>query len=206
MTAPLSTAPLWPDPAEGSPVFLLENRGRVERRILERWLEESKPEGRHAVDMIDVRRGRARLEARIAQGDDPLFAPLRVSWFPTKRADGSRRVGLFSALFGDPARAGPAASTLDRSALTRPGGGGRRGTRHARGTSTALARSGRAGCRRGKQPCRICTPTGATRARTRGASCPRQPLQGPPPSPGGHPLAAGFPGRRLAFGRKTRAF
>ncbi len=112
MAAPEPTAPQWPQPqaVDGpGPVFLLDARGRLERGILERWIRDARPEGapRHDAISLAGRGGRERLEARTAQGDDPLFAPLRVTWFPKRRADGSRRVGWLAVLLGDPRDPGP---------------------------------------------------------------------------------------------------
>jgi glycerol-3-phosphate O-acyltransferase len=88
-------------------VFLLDASSRLEGRVLERWIGEAKPEEDARYESIALRGGRERLEARIAQGDDPLFAPLRVIWLPKRRADGSRRVGWLSVLWGDPRDPGP---------------------------------------------------------------------------------------------------
>ncbi len=111
MAAPDAADPQWPIGAGGGrasdgrpsvPVFLLDAAGRFEHRLLERWVRKARPDPETRFESIELRGGKERLEARIAQGDDPLFAPLRVTWFPRRRPDGSRRVGWLSVLWGDP--------------------------------------------------------------------------------------------------------
>jgi glycerol-3-phosphate O-acyltransferase len=118
MSDPEATAlrrePTWPDP-DGARriVFLLDASSGLERKLLRDWIARSRPAGARAagIDAIGIppsRRGRRqrrldpKLEARLAAGDDPLLAPLRVVWLPKKR-DGVRAVRPRDLLtFGDP--------------------------------------------------------------------------------------------------------
>jgi glycerol-3-phosphate O-acyltransferase len=95
---PIADGPIWPID-EGDPVvFLLDAHSRVERELLEGWIQ------RHAPDDVRIdsyyiptsRRGQRtkidqRLGERLAEDDDPLLVPLRVAWLPEER-DGQRRV------------------------------------------------------------------------------------------------------------------
>jgi glycerol-3-phosphate O-acyltransferase len=90
-------------------VFLLDAASGLERRVLERWIGETRASGRGA-EAIPIppsrragpRRLDPRLEASLACDDDPLLTPLRVAWLP-KEQDGVRHVGLSDLLvFGDP--------------------------------------------------------------------------------------------------------
>jgi glycerol-3-phosphate O-acyltransferase len=94
-------------------VFLVDASSSLERRLLDRWIESTRPENVEpgAFDVVAIppsrrsRRRRAldsRLEATLAVGDDPVLAPLRVAWFPKTRG-GVRAVHLADLLaFGDP--------------------------------------------------------------------------------------------------------
>jgi glycerol-3-phosphate O-acyltransferase len=108
--------PLWPQltAAGGTQtrvVFLLDASSALERRLLTEWIERARPADADGVETIDVpptrrrpRRPRvsAQLEAAVATPDDPLFAPLRISWRP-EEIDGVRQVRLRNLfLFGDP--------------------------------------------------------------------------------------------------------
>jgi glycerol-3-phosphate O-acyltransferase len=91
---------------------MLDVSSRLERRLLENWIERTRPDGitPAAYDIVSIpssRRRRAgrvdpRLEATLAVGDDPLLAPLRVAWLPAAN-DGPHPARL-SSLFaiGDP--------------------------------------------------------------------------------------------------------
>lgn len=105
----------WPD-TEGNIVFLVEAETPVERRLLHDWITANRPaspdcdvttidipsdrsEARQAVDMS--------LETRLAAGDDPALAPLRVAWLPAER-DGERSARLVDLLtFRNPRDPGP---------------------------------------------------------------------------------------------------
>jgi len=109
---PLENEATWPDAGGRRIVFLLDAATALERRVLESWIERHRPAAGADADLVEIppsrgrKRGRgslAALEAAIAQGDDPLLAPLRVVWLPPKRADGSRSVSLREFLLrGDP--------------------------------------------------------------------------------------------------------
>jgi len=109
--APLESSS-WPLSPTGRYVFLLEAASGFERALLEAWIAEHRPPGLDDADVESLaipssrnggaRRHVPRLEARLAAGDDPLLAPLRVCWLPRKR-NGRRKV-LFRdiLLLGDP--------------------------------------------------------------------------------------------------------
>src|SRR5207247_8194927 len=102
--ATLAPPQSWPPAGGRRIVFLLDASSRLERRLLERWIERARPEGTAAAayDIVAIppsrRRRRAgrvdpRLEATLAVGDDPLLAPLRVAWLPAEQ-DGVRPARL----------------------------------------------------------------------------------------------------------------
>ena len=110
---PFESEPGWPGAADRRVVFLLDAATAFERRLLESWIRRREPPATAAsADVVAIppsrgrRRGRgslAALEVAIAQGDDPLLAPLRVVWLPPKRPDGTRVVRLRDLLLrGDP--------------------------------------------------------------------------------------------------------
>ncbi len=92
-------------------VFLLDAASGLERRLLEAWIARQQPPALpagawEAIPIPPSRRRRRRLdprlEARLATGDDPLLAPLRVAWNP-QRLDGAREIRLRDLLtLGDP--------------------------------------------------------------------------------------------------------
>jgi glycerol-3-phosphate O-acyltransferase len=104
--------PPWPASGGRRVVFLVEACSGLERRLLESWIERTRPRGAAAngCEVIPIppsrrRRGKGlapRLEACLATDDDPLLAPLRVAWFPAERNGG--RAAQLSDLFtfGDP--------------------------------------------------------------------------------------------------------
>ncbi len=96
--------PAWPGAERRPVVFLLDAASGLERRVLERWIEQHRPTGVTAdgVESIPIpaargggrrRRLDPKLEARLAVGDDPLLAPLRVAWQPPE-IDGVHRARL----------------------------------------------------------------------------------------------------------------
>jgi len=110
--AALEDDPRWPAEDGRRVIFLIDASSGLERRLLEAWVERSRPEAAApaAFDVIPIppsRRKRSRwldprLEASLATGDDPLLAPLRVAWFPAQR-DGVRAARLSDLFtFGDP--------------------------------------------------------------------------------------------------------
>ena len=117
---PLAEEPPWPLSNGRRVVLLLDASSALERRLLEEWIRRHRPQepGAGAVDVIPIppsRRRRARsakldprLEAALAEGDDPLLAPLRVAWLPREQADGSRSVSWRDLLRGGDPRDPPA--------------------------------------------------------------------------------------------------
>jgi glycerol-3-phosphate O-acyltransferase len=113
LAQPPPEEPTWPGAERRPIVFLLDAASSLERRVLERWIEEHRPAKTTAdgVETIPIpatrgsaRRGRLdpKLEARLAIGDDPLLAPLRVAWQPPE-IDGVHRTRLRDLLStGDP--------------------------------------------------------------------------------------------------------
>ncbi len=106
----MSPEPTWPAADHRPVVFLTDTASPLEQRLLARWIEAARPAAAAASEAIPIpssrrpRRGRVdpRLEARLATGDDPLLAPLRVAWDPPN-ADGAREVRLSDLWdFGDP--------------------------------------------------------------------------------------------------------
>ena len=100
----------WPGAAGRRVIFLLDASSRIERRLLEQWIEQHRPAAATSVSAIPVppsrqRRRRpldARLEAALVTDDDPLLAPLRVAWL-SGGANGARAARLSDLLtFGDP--------------------------------------------------------------------------------------------------------
>ncbi len=82
---------LWPDSPDAPVVFLLDVNNAVERKLLERWIEEHRPAQIEPGDVHQVairpsrrraRAGRSRsaIEALVCAEDDPLLQPLRVVW------------------------------------------------------------------------------------------------------------------------------
>ena len=110
---PASEEPAWPFVAGHRILFLLDASSRLERRLLEEWIEKNRPEGINpgACEEIPIppsrRRRRSkrldpRLEASLATGNDPILAPLRVAWSPEAK-DGHQPIRLRDLLtFGDP--------------------------------------------------------------------------------------------------------
>jgi glycerol-3-phosphate O-acyltransferase len=98
-----ATEAAWPAAAGRPVVFLTDAASPLEHRLLERWIAAHSPHDLpsgawEAIPIPPSRRLRrgpvdSRLEARLASGDDPLLAPLRVAWDPAN-ADRAREVRL----------------------------------------------------------------------------------------------------------------
>src|SRR5688500_16319466 len=90
-------------------VYLIDAASFIERRMLERWIEKTKPAGAKAVEVLPIppSRGRKhgidpRLDAVVVSNDDPLFTPLRIAWLPEER-DGQRTARFWDVVtLGDP--------------------------------------------------------------------------------------------------------
>jgi glycerol-3-phosphate O-acyltransferase len=102
----------WPESDAGRVVFLLDVASGLEQRLLEAWIDRSRPQDVEparveALPIPPTRRRRRekldpRLEPALASGDDPLLAPLRVAWLPAQHR-GVRKVRLRDLLLlGDP--------------------------------------------------------------------------------------------------------
>jgi glycerol-3-phosphate O-acyltransferase len=90
----------WPAPSGERAIFLLDASSGLERRLLEQWIERGRPaDWTGTVDQVRIPASRARragrldprLEPHLAEGDDPVLAPLRVAWRAPER-DGQRSV------------------------------------------------------------------------------------------------------------------
>src|SRR5512147_814625 len=108
LAQPIPDEPAWPGAEERRPiVFLLDAASRLERRLLEQWIEQNRPAGADGTEAIPIPPARAGgrrrrkldpgLEARLAIGDDPLLAPLRVAWQPAE-VDGVRKARFIDLL------------------------------------------------------------------------------------------------------------
>jgi glycerol-3-phosphate O-acyltransferase len=106
---PIADTQAWPIDEADPVVFLLDAQSKVERALLEGWIDRHAPANQR-VDAYSIPTSRRRkrktidpdLVERLAEGDDPLLVPLRVAWLPEER-DGQRRVRLSDFLaFGDP--------------------------------------------------------------------------------------------------------
>jgi len=109
----LTDEPGWPVGA-GPIVFLLEDSGDLERKVLEGWIQRHRPKDLAAglVQMARLpqtrrrsrrRRYDGRIDAFLSYDDDPMFVPLRVAWLPQSERAGKRTVGLRDLIeFGDP--------------------------------------------------------------------------------------------------------
>jgi glycerol-3-phosphate O-acyltransferase len=95
----------WPVPAGDPVVFVAEATTEVEHDVLERWLEEHRPPETAASDVELITFPHPRngellgvggLLARLGMPDEPVIAPLRVTWLPRQRLGG--RVGAVADL------------------------------------------------------------------------------------------------------------
>ncbi len=106
----LTDEPAWPVDAEGPVLLLIDAETSIERELIKGWIERNQPADVR-VDIAYIpasrrvrrrRRNDPRLEARVAQDDDPILVPIRIVWLAKER-DGKRRVSLKDLLvFGDP--------------------------------------------------------------------------------------------------------
>src|SRR5262245_10974004 len=103
--------PAWPVSDGRRVVFLIDASSELEAHLLGQWIARQRPAGLppgdgEAIAIPPTRRRRrtplARLEARLAAGDDALLAPLRIAWLPKER--GGQRAAVLSDLLraGDP--------------------------------------------------------------------------------------------------------
>ncbi|MCL1693862.1 MAG: 1-acyl-sn-glycerol-3-phosphate acyltransferase [Actinomycetia bacterium] len=107
---PLTDEPGWPVEAEGPVLLLIDAETSIEHELIKAWIDRNEPDGVR-VDIAHIpasrrirrrKRSDSRLEARVAQSDDPMMVPIRIVWLATER-DGKRRVSLKDFLvFGDP--------------------------------------------------------------------------------------------------------
>jgi glycerol-3-phosphate O-acyltransferase len=104
--------PDWPvdGPEEGPVVVLADTAGRLERGLVEAWVELHRPPGStvEVLRLAGSRRRRfgdrtdPRLATRLTAGDDPWVLPVRPAWFPHDR-NGRRSAGWIDVLkLGDP--------------------------------------------------------------------------------------------------------
>ncbi|MCC6848010.1 MAG: glycerol-3-phosphate 1-O-acyltransferase [Deltaproteobacteria bacterium] len=111
LAQPTPEEPTWPGAERRPIVFLLDVASGLERKVLERWIAAHRPadasqNGVEAIAIPSARAGKRKLdpklEARLAIGDDPLMAPLRIAWQPPE-IDGVHRTRLRDLLStGDP--------------------------------------------------------------------------------------------------------
>lgn len=114
MTDQLGSPPLdepsWPVTGDGPFLLLIDAESATERELIDGWIERNLPPATR-IDTADIPAGRRarrrrttdpRLEARLAQTDDPVMIPLRVAWLAAKEG-GERRASVKDLLmFGDP--------------------------------------------------------------------------------------------------------
>jgi glycerol-3-phosphate O-acyltransferase len=91
-------------------VYLIDASSRIEGQLLRDWIKQNGPGESSSYDVIGIppSRGKRRrsvdpmLDARLAEGDDPLLQPLRIAWHPPQR-QGARVARLYDLVtFGDP--------------------------------------------------------------------------------------------------------
>ena len=102
----------WPAPPGCRVVFLVDAANRLERKIVEAWVEHHRPAecaGATAPEVVPIpcwRRPRKhkldpRFETTVAAPDDPLMAPLRVVWLPPGHENG-KQARFRDLLFSNP--------------------------------------------------------------------------------------------------------
>jgi glycerol-3-phosphate O-acyltransferase len=102
--------PQWP-PERGPYVLLVDASSSLEARLIAQWFARVSGGIGDPVDVIRIPPSRRRrpfssvdpiIDSRLAEEDDPLLVPVRVSWLAQER-DGVRRLTLRDAVrFGDP--------------------------------------------------------------------------------------------------------
>ena len=102
--------PPWPD-RHGPYVVLVDASSRLERQLIEEWIERASADVRDPIDVFTIPPSRRRrpfaavdpaIDERLHEEDDPLLIPVRVAWLAPER-DGMRRVTVRDAVrFGDP--------------------------------------------------------------------------------------------------------
>lgn len=111
-----STDSPWPGTAAQKLVFLLDDSTPLERQILGRWIDDTRPEGAQQGDTFDLislgyhsdgakAAALADLRRLLVEPSDTYFVPLRVLWLPKAAAAGGLR--LRDMLTGDPRAPGP---------------------------------------------------------------------------------------------------
>ncbi len=109
---PAVAAAAWPGLAGVPVAFVLDARNRVERKMIEHWIDDHRPaevapSEVHVVALRPSRRLRsgrsgAALEALLCMAEDPLLAPLRVVWGRTDSHGGRPRPIRELLRVGDP--------------------------------------------------------------------------------------------------------
>ena len=99
-------------------VFLLDHTTRLERRLLEAWLHDTRAQAEHSdpadFELISLRDGGSRprpaamqrISELVAATPPPFFVPVRVLWIPP-HGDGSARAHFAAFVAGDPRAPGP---------------------------------------------------------------------------------------------------
>ena len=110
MLKPMVDEPAWPD-SEGQPIaFLIDTSNRLERELIQDWIERTQPESAFvetaAIPPSRRHRRHRRLSpvfrATLGRTDDPLLVPLRIVWLAEDRG-GVRRIRLNDLVMtGDP--------------------------------------------------------------------------------------------------------
>src|SRR4051812_37039854 len=77
-------------------LVLADMRTTVEEELVTRWVREHHP-GAPIMRLSDER-----LDARLAEGDDPLVVPVRPTWLPPPRDDERAKNGVDLFLLNDP--------------------------------------------------------------------------------------------------------
>ncbi len=107
---PFLEEPPWPVEETSPAVFLIDASSHLERKLLQAWIDRSRPADA-TVESVCIPASRRRrqgcridpgLESRMERADDPVLVPLRIAWLAPRR-DGTRSVKLADLLkLGDP--------------------------------------------------------------------------------------------------------